>query len=80
VHFELNREYLLLAVVCGNGVVVLPQGEKDIFGVDSAGRFLPSLNAGHGFVDDFVALGTVAGVAERIRALSRQARAPRTRD
>jgi hypothetical protein len=71
VQFKPGIEYLVVAVLCSNGVVFLPDNSFDVMPIQD-GTIQPSTHVvGVQFVDELVKLGTIRRVSEFSRAEAR---------
>lgn len=71
--FKPSRQYLFLAMLCPDGVAILPQGRVDIFDVSADGRIAASPNPANlwfGHVQEMQNLGTIDRLTEHLKALS----------
>jgi hypothetical protein len=69
VTFKPNQQYLMLSIMCPEGVVLLPQGRRDIFEVTETGHILATTNPQFPFMKGLLDLGTTDRLSERLRQL-----------
>ena len=67
-YLDAGQRYLVIAKRCGTDVATLPQGPRNIFGIDDHGRVLaiPEQYPAS-FREEMIAIGTVSGLARRLR-------------
>jgi hypothetical protein len=67
VTFKPGQQYLMLAFMCPGGVVVLPQGHRDIFEVTTNGRIVSTAEPQSRFMEELLDLGTIDHLVDGLR-------------